>query len=122
MLNFNSILLSSSQPQVLAEFYQKVFNKPADMNDGGYTGWLVGSGFITIGPHSEIQGMAKDPKRLMINFETEMVKEEFDRIKNLGAEVVQEPYEMEGMWIATLADPDGNYFQLLTPWKDPNLN
>jgi predicted enzyme related to lactoylglutathione lyase len=22
---------------------------------------------------------------------------------------------MEGAWIATLADPDGNYFQLVTP-------
>jgi len=22
-----------------------------------------------------------------------------------------------GMWIATLSDPDGNYFQLTTPWE-----
>jgi hypothetical protein len=22
------------------------------------------------------------------------------------------------MWLATLADPDGNYFQLATPWED----
>ena len=33
-----------------------------------------------------------------------------------------EPYalEMEGMpttWIATLEDPDGNYFQLMTPFE-----
>ncbi len=26
--------------------------------------------------------------------------------------------EIEGFWIATLADPDGNYFQLMTPWED----
>ena len=46
------------------------------------------------------------------------LKEEFDRIKKLGAEVISEPYKMgEGnFWIATLADPDGNYFQLMTPW------
>jgi predicted enzyme related to lactoylglutathione lyase len=29
--------------------------------------------------------------------------------------VIKEPYEMEGGWIATLADPDGNYFQLVSP-------
>ena len=42
---------------------------------------------------------------------------EFARIKKLGAKVIKEPYEMEKMWIATFADPDGNYFQLMSPWK-----
>jgi predicted enzyme related to lactoylglutathione lyase len=60
-------------------------------------------------------GSTKDPGRIMINFETAQVKQEFDRIKALGGVVIKEPYEMEGGWIATLADPDGNYFQLVTP-------
>jgi predicted enzyme related to lactoylglutathione lyase len=51
----------------------------------------------------------------MFNFETSQVKEEYERIKALGAVVIKEPYEMEGGWIATLADPDGNYFQLVSP-------
>ena len=62
-----------------------------------------------------MKGSAKDPGRVMFNFETPQVKEEFERIKTLGAKVVQEPYEMGGGWIATLADVDGNYFQLVTP-------
>jgi predicted enzyme related to lactoylglutathione lyase len=32
--------------------------------------------------------------------------------------VVKEPYELQGMWIATFADPDGNYFQLMSPWEE----
>jgi predicted enzyme related to lactoylglutathione lyase len=60
-------------------------------------------------------GSTKDPGRIMINFETTNVKEEFERIKALGVKVIREPYEMGGGWIATLADPDGNYFQLVTP-------
>jgi predicted enzyme related to lactoylglutathione lyase len=32
--------------------------------------------------------------------------------------VVKEPYELQGMWIATFADPDGNYFQLTSPWEE----
>lgn len=35
----------------------------------------------------------------------------FERIKARGAVVVRAPYEMGGGWIATLADPEGNYFQ-----------
>ena len=47
----------------------------------------------------------KRPRRIMINFETTQVKDEFERIQKLGAEVIREPYEMGGGWIATLADP-----------------
>lgn len=52
-------------------------------------------------------------RRILINFETPLLKEEFERVKAIDAKVVREPYEMgQGEWIATLADPDGNYFQL----------
>jgi predicted enzyme related to lactoylglutathione lyase len=51
----------------------------------------------------------------MFNFETAQVKEEFERIKALGAAVIREPYQIGEGWIATLADPDGNFFQLVTP-------
>jgi predicted enzyme related to lactoylglutathione lyase len=61
-------------------------------------------------------GNTKDPGRVMFNFETSEVKEEFERIKAIdGAVVIAAPYEMGGGWIATLADPEGNYFQLVTP-------
>jgi len=28
--------------------------------------------------------------------------------------------QAEEMWPATFADPDGNYFQLATPWDQPS--
>ena len=47
------------------------------------------------------------------------MQEEFDRIKGIeGTTVIKEPYEIQSAWIATLADPDGNYFQLMNPWED----
>jgi predicted enzyme related to lactoylglutathione lyase len=45
------------------------------------------------------------------------VKEEFERIRSLGAKVIKEPYEFENMLISTLADPDGNYFQITSPFR-----
>ena len=123
MLNFNSVLIGSSQAQELASFYEKVFEKAPDFSQDGYSGWQVGSAFLTVGPHSEMQGAAKEPARILINFETAEVKAEFARIKGTGATVVKEPYQMEGMgpndWIATFADPDGNYFQLMSPMGPP---
>ena len=118
MLNLNSIMIGTKQIKVLAAFYEKVIGKPADMvdNDNGFFGWQVGGAFIGVLEHSEMGGSTKDPGRMIFNFETPQVKEEFERIKAInGAVVIKEPYEMGQGWIATLADPDGNYFQLMTP-------
>ncbi len=119
MLSLNSIMIFSENPEKLKDFYQKVFQKDTDMSEGGYYGFVVGNTFLGIGPHDKVKGKSEMPERIMINFDTDDVKGEFARIKDLGAGIIAEPYQMEGSdsWIATLSDPDGNYFQLTTPWK-----
>ena len=119
MLNLNSIMIGTKQTKALVAFYEKVLGKPAEMVDeeNGFWGWQVGSGYFSILDHSEMGGKTKDPGRIMLNFETAQVKEEFERIKALGGVVIRAPYQMDGGWIATLADPDGNYFQLITPME-----
>ena len=117
-LNFNNVMIGSAQPEVMGEFYTKVLDRPSDMKEEGWYGWHLGAAWLSIGGHSEVKGQAKDPQRVMLNFETKEVKEEFERIKGAGATVVKEPYEIQGMWIATFADPDGNYFQLMSPWEE----
>ena len=117
MLNLNSVMVGSMQHKKMVAFYQGVFGKKPDMEDSGWTGWMVGSTFFAVGEHSKMKGAAKDAGRVMFNFETKKVKEEFERITKLGAKVIKEPYQMGPAWIVTLSDPDGNYFQLMTPWE-----
>jgi predicted enzyme related to lactoylglutathione lyase len=123
-MDFNSILIGSEDPQWLVEFYTRVLGEPV-MSDGGYTGWQLGSGFVTVGPHSEVTGRNPQPGRLIWNIETADVRGEFERMKAAGAEIVAEPYAMDddmavaGMAIATFADPDGNLFQLMSPMPTP---
>ena len=120
-MNFNSILVGSEDPQRLVDYYTKLFGQPT-MSDGGYTGWQVGSGFFTVGAHDEVKGKSAHPGRIIWNIETPDVQGEFAKLKDAGAIVVREPYSFEGYpdsWIATLADPDDNYFQLMSP-MDPN--
>jgi len=121
MLEFNSILVFSEDPGNLAEFYKKVFQKDPDWSEGEYHGFMVGKGFITVGPHDKVRGKNKHPERMLFNLETRDVKGEFARIKALGAAVIAEPYsptEEPSMTIATFADPDHNYFQLMTPFEN----
>jgi predicted enzyme related to lactoylglutathione lyase len=108
-------MIGSAQPKVLADFYTKVLGKPEWAEDGWY-GWKVGDTQFTIGEHSEVKGKAKEPQRVILNFESKQPKAQYQRIKELGATVIKELYQMEGMWIATFADPDGNYFQVMSPW------
>src|SRR4051794_40643473 len=120
MLNFNSILIFSENPKALVEFYKKVFDAEPGWSGGDFTGFKAGSGFVTIGPHSEIHGKNSNPARMIFNLESEDVKKEFERIKGIGAKIVKDPYqpsEEHDMWIATFADPDDNYFQLTSPMK-----
>jgi predicted enzyme related to lactoylglutathione lyase len=117
-MDLNSIMIGSEDPQRLAAYYTKLFGEPG-WNDGGYTGWMIGSGAVTVGPHDQVKGTNPQPGRVMWNIQSSDVKGDFDRLSAAGATVVQEPYQPEGApteaWIATLSDPDGNYFQLMSP-------
>jgi predicted enzyme related to lactoylglutathione lyase len=116
-VNLNSILIGSENPKRLADYYTRLFGKPG-WDEGGYTGWQLGTGFVTVGPHDQVKGRNAQPGRLIWNIESTDVKADFARFKAAGATVVREPYNPgeapEGL-IATFADPDDNYFQLVSP-------
>ena len=116
-MDINSILIGSDEPTRLADYYRRLFGDPV-FEDGGYTSWVIGSGSVTVGAHSEVHGKNTHPGRLIWNIESPDVKGDFERLKAAGAIVIREPYDFEqapGTWIATLADPDDNYFQLVSP-------
>lgn len=115
-MNLNSILIGSEDPQRLAAYYTRLFGEPG-WAEGGYSGWQVGSGFVSVGPHDQVKGRNMQPGRVIWNIESPDVKADFERLKGAGAIVVREPYqpgEVPDVWIATLADPDDNYFQLMS--------
>jgi predicted enzyme related to lactoylglutathione lyase len=116
-VDLNSVLIGSEDPGRLRELYTKLFGEPT-WDEDGYTGWKIGVGALTIGPHDQVHGKNAQPGRVIWNLETPDVKAEFERMKGAGATVVQEPYQPGGgedAWIATFADPDDNYFQLVSP-------
>ena len=120
-MNLNSILIGSAQPERLKQYYTKLFGDPS-WDGSGYTSWAIGSGWVTVGPHDQVEGPNAHPGRIIWNIESADVRGDFDRLVAAGATVVAEPYTMgdddtEGL-IATLADPDDNYFQLISPMED----
>ena len=117
-MNFNNIMIGTDNAEALVAYYTKLFGPPA-FSDGGFSGWRFGEGVVSIGAHSEVHGRNEQPGRFIWNMDADDVRAEFAKLKAAGAIVVKEPYTMDGFpdfVIATLADPDGNYFQLTTPY------
>ncbi len=120
-MKLNGVMLGTENPKNLSDFYTKAFGEPVMQHDDWY-GYSIGGGFIMIGPHSEVKGKTSEPARIMTMIESDDVQKDFESVKAAGAEVIAEPYQPNkdgspDTWLATLADPDGNYFQLATPWK-----
>src|ERR671934_2066970 len=105
-MELKSILIGSEDPKALVDYYSKLFGDPM-WTEGGYTSWQIGSGWVTVGVHSEVKGKNAQPGRVIWDIETPDVKGDFERFKSSGASVVQEPYrpdEAAEMWIATFSD------------------
>jgi predicted enzyme related to lactoylglutathione lyase len=114
--------LGSENPKELGQFYSKVFGKPGWKENDEWFGWVVETGVLMVGPHSEVKGQNNCPGRMMIMFTALNVEEEFARFQKIGATVVAKPYKPDeknnpNVWLATLADPDGNYIQIASPWE-----
>ena len=123
-MNLNSVLIGSEDPAPLVAYYTKLFGAPAG-SEGGYTWWQLGTGGFTVSQHTEVKGKNAHPGRVIWNIETGDVKGDFERLKAAGARVIQEPYAPDvgdeagaaEMSVATFADPDDNYFQLMAPME-----
>ena len=128
MLKLTSLMIGTGNPEAMTKFYEAVFKTPMDP----MMGWQFGEFSFMVMEHSEVKGKNTEGPRHIFNLEATDVKGEFERIKDIeGAAVIKEPYQMtmegevveigketdDGFWIATLADPDGNYFQLMSPWN-----
>jgi predicted enzyme related to lactoylglutathione lyase len=117
-MNLNSILIGSQDPQRLVDYYTRLFGEPA-WDQGGYVGWMIGSGSLTVAAHDQVTGRNTHPGRIIWNIETGDVAGDFERFKAAGATIIREPYgageSTDDGQIATFADPDDNYFQLMSP-------
>ena len=75
-------------------------------NEGGYSGWQIGSGCLTVGPHDQVSGTNPQPGRLIWNIESPDVKADFGRLRAAGATVIREPYRPDEKAVAWIAKID----------------
>ena len=116
-----SILLFSENAKKLAKFYREVvglkqsYEAEIGEKDEKLYGFKVGKGpEIGIMDHSKIKGQNKNPERIIFNLEVNDIKKEAGRLTKAKVKKIQDIYHVEGYgYIATFADVDGNYFQIV---------
>lgn len=118
MIKLVSLHINTDQPEPMGKFYAGVLGVEPAWSSAGVTGFMVDGFRLEIAGHTQVSGPNSTPARHFFDLMVKDVYVEFERIVGLGATVIQEPYAFADdamtMVIATLADLDGNYFQLVS--------
>jgi predicted enzyme related to lactoylglutathione lyase len=108
-VKLGSLLIGSSNPTEMKEWYRNAFS--VTENDMG--AFEYGGAAIFVEEHSEVSGPTKEPARVLINFDVDDCRGLEKHLDSLGVKwirkVEKEPFGL----IGTLADPDGNYVQII---------
>jgi predicted enzyme related to lactoylglutathione lyase len=115
-MKLNGVQIGAENAKALAEFYTKAFGEPKWAMPGDWYGWDIGPGHLFFGPHDKVKGKAAEPQRMMIAFECADVVADFTKLIESGGVEIAKPShpseDSEDFWLATVADPEGNYIQL----------
>lgn len=104
-----SVLLGTSDPARLRQWYIAAFGvRPRD------DGWLPFGGFeMLIDGRDDVRRVNGEPGRMILNFHTDDARSLAARIEAAGVTWIA-PLEERGDGVfGTLADPDGNYIQII---------
>jgi catechol 2,3-dioxygenase-like lactoylglutathione lyase family enzyme len=110
-----SLLLGSRDPDRLYAWYRDAFGVEPDVDGFLHFGRLA----VLIVTRDDVAAEAAEPGRVLLNYEVADIAATADDLDRLGAPSIApvEYREDGGAWFATVADPDGNYVQIiqLTP-------
>ncbi len=108
------VIIWTANTERLCGFYRYVLDMEPISQREGFMAFQFGDMRFTISDHSEVDGVAKDPLRIMVNLAVDDIHSAYQRLREKGVEFLREPEkEHWGGYVATFKDPDGNVLQLL---------
>ncbi|MFG1796454.1 VOC family protein [Nocardia sp. NPDC049149] len=110
-----SLLLSSTDPARLRDWYATAFALKVDRTPGepGYEVLDFGGFYVMIDTRDDVGAANPEPGRVILNVDVEDAKAIVGRIDDLGGRWLAELDDRDGSLFATAIDPDGNYIQLV---------
>ncbi|WP_280404042.1 VOC family protein [Nocardia brasiliensis] len=110
-----SLLLSSTDPARLRDWYATAFAVEVDRTPGdpGYEVLDFGGFYVFIDSRDDVGDTNPEPGRAILNVDVDDARAIAGRIADLGGRWLAELEDRDGSLFATAIDPDGNYIQLI---------
>ncbi len=111
--SLDSMLLASTDPQRLHDWYAAAFEPSEDNKMDQYYVLKFGTFYVLIDTRDDIGDRNPEPGRVIFNFDVEDARAVTARLDELGTTWLAELEDREGSLFATAIDPDGNYVQII---------
>ncbi|GAA0931370.1 VOC family protein [Nonomuraea longicatena] len=108
-----SILLASTDPARLRDWYVNALEPEAVSEDDAYRFLRFGDFHVLIDRRADVSDRNPEPGRLILNFDVPDAKATAARMDGLGVTWLAGLEDRDGSLFATAIDPDGNYVQII---------
>lgn len=116
--SMGSVLVGSSNVDAMKDWYRRAFG--AKENEMG--AFELGSVQFFVEEHSEVSGPTKEPARIVINLDVDDCRALEQHLEGLGSTWIRKVEQMPFGLIGTVADPDGNYVQIIQWGAQPEAH
>ena len=113
-----SLLLGSSRVDDMKTWYKRAF----DLTENDMGAFDFGGIQLFVEEHSDVSGPTKEPARIIINLNVDDCRGLEAHLKDLGVTWVRPVEQMPFGLIGTVADPDGNYLQIIQWGAEPEAH
>jgi predicted enzyme related to lactoylglutathione lyase len=111
--SLDSMLLASTDPERLRNWYAAALDPEENAEVGGYRMLKFGAFYLMIDTRSDIGDKNPEPGRMILNFDVPDARAVVDRLNGMGVQWLAEFEDRDGSLFATVIDPDGNYVQII---------
>lgn len=110
---FGGLLLSSTQPERLADWYVAALAPAEDSKVEHYRVLGFGGVHVFIDTRDDVGDTNPEPGRVVLNFDVPDARAAAARMDEIGVTWIAPLEDRDGSLFATAADPDGNYVQVI---------
>ncbi|MEE2038083.1 VOC family protein [Nocardiopsis sp. CT-R113] len=111
--NLDSMLLATTDPDRLHDWYAAVLDPQADDSMDDYRVLRFGGFHLLIDRRDDVGPTAGDPTRMILNFDVGDARAVAARMDEAGTEWLAPLEDRGGSLFATAKDPDGNLVQII---------
>jgi predicted enzyme related to lactoylglutathione lyase len=111
--SLDSILLASTDPERLGDWYVAALDPEEDTKVDSYRVLKFGNVYVLVDTRADISGTNPEPGRIILNFDVADARAVAARMEDVGVRWLAELEDRDGSLFATAIDPDGNYVQII---------